>query len=69
MILRTDTPSRYETRCPRCGHWGVVHGAADRDAARDKFILQGWQEGDRTAAKPEDIVCPDCVAVEKELLR
>lgn len=73
MILRTETTGRYEVRCGGCGEWGVVlveagwvEAGRGREAAREAFILkQGWREDDPTAAKPDDIICPNCVALQK----
>lgn len=53
----------YETKCDRCGQTDEFK-AADRVHARRRFLDHGWQDGD--AARNEELICPDCVALEKE---
>lgn len=53
----------YEAKCDRCGKWDEFD-AADRAHARRRFIDHGWQDGD--TARNEELICSDCVALEKE---
>ena len=53
----------YEANCDRCGQTDEFK-AGSRDHARRRFIEVGWQDGD--PAKDEEIICPDCVALEKQ---
>ena len=62
MINRV-VPGVYEVKCDRCGQTDEFK-AASRDHARKRFIDHGWQDGRPGTA--EELICPDCVALEKE---
>lgn len=51
----------YEAECDRCGREDETK-AADRDHARRCFFEHGWKGGN--PKKNEDVICPDCVALE-----
>lgn len=62
MITRVNHEV-YEAHCDRCGQTHETD-AAGREHARRRFIYHGWRDGD--AKRNEELICPDCVALEKE---